>query len=214
MAKNPFSILGVKEDCTQAELTDAYIALRDKWTELRFEPGEKGKEACEKLTEIENAYRDAQEILIDRYTLDNAETIMDEASNLIKDKRFDEAQEKLNQIKKRNAYWHYLQGGVFYGKHWHNDAERELQLAVSLEPSNMEYRRVLQELQNKKYSTNQSSAQHNYYAFQDQGQRSYSGANNPNNYRRREPDMCDCCTSLLCADCCCECMGGDLIACC
>ena len=25
---------------------------------------------------------------------------------------------------------------------------------------------------------------------------------------------CDICTSLMCADCCCECMGGDLIRCC
>jgi len=24
----------------------------------------------------------------------------------------------------------------------------------------------------------------------------------------------DCCTQLICADCCCECMGGDLISCC
>jgi hypothetical protein len=26
--------------------------------------------------------------------------------------------------------------------------------------------------------------------------------------------MCNCCSNLLCADCCCECMGGDLIPCC
>ncbi|HBN81189.1 MAG TPA: molecular chaperone DnaJ, partial [Ruminococcaceae bacterium] len=25
---------------------------------------------------------------------------------------------------------------------------------------------------------------------------------------------CDACSSLICADCCCECMGGDLIPCC
>ncbi|MDR2606703.1 MAG: J domain-containing protein [Oscillospiraceae bacterium] len=30
----------------------------------------------------------------------------------------------------------------------------------------------------------------------------------------REPDYCSCCTQLLVADCCCECMGGDLIRCC
>ncbi len=214
MAKNPFSILGVADTCTQEELKDAYMALRDKWTEQRFEPGDKGKEACEKLTEIEDAYKEAQDILMERYTVDNTSTILEEASNFIRDRRFDDAQEKLNQISRRTAYWHYLQGGVFYGKHWHNDAERELQLAVSLEPSNMEYRRVLQELQNKKYNTQQQNTQ-NYYAFQDNNNgRSYQGGNNPNNYNRRQPDMCDCCSSLICADCCCECMGGDLIACC
>ncbi|MDR2529967.1 MAG: J domain-containing protein [Oscillospiraceae bacterium] len=30
----------------------------------------------------------------------------------------------------------------------------------------------------------------------------------------REPDYCDCCAKLAIADCCCECMGGDLISCC
>ena len=25
---------------------------------------------------------------------------------------------------------------------------------------------------------------------------------------------CDVCSSLLCADCCCECLGGDLVRCC
>ena len=25
---------------------------------------------------------------------------------------------------------------------------------------------------------------------------------------------CDMCSGLICADCCCECMGGDLISCC
>ena len=27
-------------------------------------------------------------------------------------------------------------------------------------------------------------------------------------------DACDMCSGLICADCCCECMGGDLISCC
>ena len=26
--------------------------------------------------------------------------------------------------------------------------------------------------------------------------------------------VCDICNGLICADCCCECMGGDLIGCC
>jgi hypothetical protein len=30
----------------------------------------------------------------------------------------------------------------------------------------------------------------------------------------RNNDACDCCGKLIIADCCCECMGGDLIACC
>jgi len=34
-------------------------------------------------------------------------------------------------------------------------------------------------------------------------------------YRGSSSDAaCDLCTNLICADCCCECMGGDLIPCC
>lgn len=32
--------------------------------------------------------------------------------------------------------------------------------------------------------------------------------------RRADASACDVCSGLLCADCCCECMGGDLIPCC
>jgi len=33
-------------------------------------------------------------------------------------------------------------------------------------------------------------------------------------YSNRGGGNCDCCTSLICADCLCECCGGDLISCC
>lgn len=33
-------------------------------------------------------------------------------------------------------------------------------------------------------------------------------------YERGGCNSCDMCSSLICADCCCECMGGDLISCC
>ena len=33
-------------------------------------------------------------------------------------------------------------------------------------------------------------------------------------YRRSGTGGCDLCTNLICADCCCEMMGGDLIPCC
>ncbi len=213
MKKTPFEILGLSEDVTESQLFDRYNHLRDKYNDLRFEPGEKGRDACDKITEIEDAYKEALEILQDKYVEENIEQILKDVSDLIRAKQFDEAQTKLNTIKCRTAYWHYLQSGIYYGKHWHNDAEKELHLAISLEPSNAEYRRVLSELE-KKMRPHQNTNNSNYYASQNNNGRSYSGANNPNNYVRRGPDMCDCCNALICADCCCECMGGDLISCC
>ena len=41
------------------------------------------------------------------------------------------------------------------------------------------------------------------------------GGYNPNmNTNVGGCNTCDVCNSLICADCCCECMGGDLIPCC
>jgi hypothetical protein len=37
---------------------------------------------------------------------------------------------------------------------------------------------------------------------------------NYNNGPPRQNDACDCCVKLWALDCCCECMGGDLIRCC
>lgn len=40
------------------------------------------------------------------------------------------------------------------------------------------------------------------------------GYNNYNTYNAGGCNACDICNGLICADCCCECMGGDLIPCC
>ena len=67
MAKrNPFEILGVSEDCNQDELYAAYKNLRNKYADQRFEPGEAGAEACVKMQEIEDAYKDANGIIASR----------------------------------------------------------------------------------------------------------------------------------------------------
>ena len=42
----------------------------------------------------------------------------------------------------------------------------------------------------------------------------YSGGYNPGAPRQGGCSGCDVCSGLLCADCCCECFGGDFIRCC
>ena len=66
-----------------------------------------------------------------------------------------------------------------------------------MEPGNPEYQSAL-----------------NRMVWQQQGRTGtrYGNYRNAGNYRQM--DTCDCCSSLICADCCCECMGGDLISCC
>ena len=74
MRKDPFMILGVSDNVTQNELYEAYRTERAKYESKRFELGEEGTKACEKLDEIEAAYREADEILKSRYVIEDATT--------------------------------------------------------------------------------------------------------------------------------------------
>jgi hypothetical protein len=71
-----------------------------------------------------------------------------------------------------------------------DEAARYFQTAVNMEPNNTEYRQAL--------------------SFMQSGGQAYRPARGG----LAGMDGCDICSSLICADCCCECMGGDLIRCC
>ena len=92
----------------------------------------------------------------------------------------------------RDAEWNYLKGSVLYKKGWLEEAYNHFATACRMDPDNMEYRQ----------------------AFQRVSQSRQTGG-----YRTADPNgetcnTCDVCTTLYCADCCCECMGGDCIRCC
>ncbi len=212
MTKNPFKVLGVTDSVSQTELYDAYSRLREEWIDKRFEPGEVGKEACDRLEELDEAYKDCLEILEDRYYIDNSEEVLDKIEALIRDKKYDAAQDELNKLNRRSARWHYLQGGIYYQKSWHNDARRELQMAVDMEPGNQKYQDTLKGIEEAMKGKSETF-HNNYYAKvnNSDGKVNYQTTSS---YRGRDNDICDCCSTLICADCCCECMGGDLIACC
>lgn len=215
MQKDPFVTLGVDESVTQNELYEAYKAARAKWEDKRFSPGEVGTEACEKLDEIEEAYRDAQDVLSSRHFITTVQDKIDQADALIRNRRYDEAQAILDDVSEKTAEVHFLQSVIYYSKHRYNDAVAELKTAVSDEPNNTKYTNALKHMEEKIRTQEDGYARSNVYNYRDDGgnDRSYS---NDADYRRggRGITPCDCCTSLICADCCCECMGGDLISCC
>ena len=90
----------------------------------------------------------------------------------------------------RGAEWVFLTGCVQLRRGNYVDAQRSFDTAYRMEPNNNEY-----------------------WTFKE---RMHQQANDfGTGYRTdRSGDGCDCCTTLLCADCCCECMGGDIIPCC
>jgi curved DNA-binding protein CbpA len=109
-----------------------------------------------------------------------------------------EADELLNGTASasRDSEWHFLKGTVSYSKGNLDDAFQYFETAVNMNPSSPEYAAALNRLKAQSASKN---------IYQNGGYRA-GGAS--------ACSGCDLCSGLLLADCCCECMGGDLIGCC
>ena len=118
-----------------------------------------------------------------------------EVRSLINQGRLEQAQEILDGVppQQRDAEWYFLNGTVLYRRGWFDQAYTSFATAVRMNPQNPEYRNAMNNAQR------QSGAQYNPY-------RSYGTTGGCS--------TCDVCNGLICADCCCECMGGDLIPCC
>ena len=197
--KDPYSILGVSKNATDDEIKNAYRELArkyhpDNYTDnpLSDLAGEKMKEINEAYDAIMNRRRGGKNTYEENYT-DSGSTSFPEVRQLINQGRLEQAQEVLDGVPpgNRNAEWYFLNGTVLYRRGWFDQAYTSFATACRMDPSNPEYRTALNRAQR------QSGNQYNPY-------RSYGGGMNE----------CDCCTNLICADCLCECMGGDLIPCC
>ncbi|MDD3946968.1 MAG: hypothetical protein PHI19_03925 [Clostridia bacterium] len=214
MQKDPFIVLGVDSSVTQSELYEAYKKQRDKYVDKRFQPGAEGAEACERLDEIEIAYREADEMLKTRFYVSNFDNSHKEIDDLIRAGKIDDAQKALDSTMERDAEWHFLQSMVYYRRKWHNDAREQLKAAVEMEPNNVKYTEALKNFDAKTNEKANYNA-HRTHVYQEGPQeRSYRGENYAADNGRAACTPCNVCSSLICADCCCECMGGDLISCC
>lgn len=216
MPNDPFVILGISRDATQSEIEAAYNAKKTELKSHLFDEGESGAEAARQLELLETAYRDAIEA-----THENAEVSGEGESNYetvkqaIRDKNVELAQRELDNMSYRGAEWHYMQSIVFYEKNWLNDSRKQLEIALQMEPSNEKYSRALNNLKKKMdgsrpYDKEGSGGVYGSASNPQQAQTSRSYSTAPD----ATDGCCAACQALWCADCCCECMGGDLIRCC
>ena len=123
---------------------------------------------------------------------------LEKARELLRCRRFADAERDLFGIpdSSRTSEWHYLLSIVLMSKNRVNDAMRELEIACNMDPSNMEYQKA------KEMFNTQTRGYGSTY---------YGGGGRP--YRSSSDDACNCCANLICLDCLCECLGGDLIRC-
>jgi len=208
--KDPYSILGVSPGATDEEVKTAYRNLARRYHPDNYDDNNPLKElAKEKMQEINAAY---DEIQRDRseaersssssysysYSSSSSSGIYATIRQKINERKYREAEELLKSVGEfdRTADWHFLNSVCLMQRGKTADAMRELELACTMDPSNLEYQKA-----KEMFNTAGSRYGSTYYG--DGGRR----------YRSSSDDACDCCMNLICLDCLCECMGGDLIRC-
>lgn len=210
MNTDPYRILGVGRNASNDEIKEAYRTLSRKYQSDNYSSSPLSDIAEKKMDELDRAY-DA--IMDERYG-DNAASYgpsyntsaqhngyygadndygnsqYPDVRAQIRSGRIDDAETILDGIPKdiRNAEWYFLKGQVQQRRGWFDEAYKNYSTACSMEPQNREYTDAFNNLNNNA-----------------------SGGYRTSHEKGTGGSACDICSGLMCADCCCECMGGDLI---
>ena len=206
-AKDPYEVLGISRSASEKEIKEAYKRLVKQYHPDQYQDNPLSDIAEEKMGEINAAY---DEIIEERrsggYTYraagdttgySNGAIDYTAIRNMIAMGNVTAAERELDSVlpNDRSAEWFFLKGNIAYSRGWVNEAYNEFAEACRLDPYNAEYNAAFNRL------NSQGSG------YMPGRQSRYNSGNTAN-------DTLNCLGDLCLLDCCCECMGGDLIPCC
>ncbi len=201
--RDPYEVLGVSQSASDEEVKKAYRELARKYHPDNYQNNPLADLAEEKMKEINEAYdaitkgrSGGQSGYSSGYSggygssayqqgygggsyQQSSGSAYAQARQQINAGDLDGAEQTLQGAGGKTGEWYFLMGSIAYRRGWLDEARQNFQIAVQMEPGNMEFRQAL--------------------AMMQQGGYSYQ----PTGMTGAQCDSLDCCTTLMCMNCLC-----------
>ena len=193
--RDPYTVLGVSPNASDQEVKRAYRELARKYHPDNYVDNPLADLAEEQMKEINEAYEAIQKQRSggggyqqqssggyrqqQQYSSSSSSNpTFARVRSMINLGDLNAAERLLQEVPQRSGEWYFLMGSIAYRRGWLDEAMQNYNLAVQMEPGNMEYRQALAMMQRG-----------------GQAYRPYGAAGGM--------DSLDCCTTMLCLNCLC-----------
>ena len=195
--RDPYEVLGVSPDAGDDEIKRAYRDLARKYHPDNNQNNPLADLAEEKMKEINQAYDAITKgrtggsgggYTSQSYSYGGSAyqqqrqsaggNVFAQVRQAVNRNDLDGAEQLLQGVPSRNGEWYFLMGSIAYRRGWLDEARQNYQIAVRMDPNNMEYRQALGMMQRGGYGYQPDMAGTNC-------------------------DAMDCCTAMMCMNCMC-----------
>ena len=195
--RDPYEVLGVSPDAGDEEIKRAYRDLARKYHPDNYQNNPLADLAEEKMKEINQAYDAITKgrtggsgggYTSQSYSYGGSAyqqqrqsaggNVFAQVRQAVNRNDLDGAEQLLQGVPSRNGEWYFLMGSIAYRRGWLDEARQNYQIAVRMDPNNMEYRQALGMMQRGGYGYQPDMAGTNC-------------------------DAMDCCTAMMCMNCMC-----------
>ncbi len=196
--RDPYEVLGVSPDASDDEVKRSYRDLARKYHPDNYQNNPLADLAEEKMKEINEAYdaitrtrsgggacagggaaqsQGGYGYGYQQQSQPSGGRVFAQARQAIQNNDLEGA-ERLLQGTARNGEWYFLMGSIAYRRGWLDEARQNYQIAVQMDPGNMEYRQAFSMMQRGGYGYQPDMA-------------------------GTQCDGMDCCTAMMCMNCLC-----------